>query len=90
MHTSMKWPIAALAISLPLAASAQSTDAAYCSALSAKYEQYLNMDSKRGAQPQSLDAKVAVEKCKAGDTASGIPVLEKALKDAKLDLPPRT
>jgi hypothetical protein len=30
-----------------------------------------------------------VDKCKAGDT-SGIPVLEKALKDAKLDLPPRT
>jgi hypothetical protein len=30
-----------------------------------------------------------VEKCKTGDT-SGIPAIEKALKDAKFDLPPRS
>jgi hypothetical protein len=34
-------------------------------------------------------SRVAVEKCRAGDT-SGIPDIEKALKAAKLDLPPRT
>ena len=46
------------------------------------------MPSKGGQQPQSLDTRVAVEKCKAGDT-SGIAGVEKALKDARIDLPPR-
>jgi len=36
-----------------------------------------------------VTAKVAIEKCRAGDT-TGIADIEKALKDAKLDLPPRT
>ncbi|WP_422009672.1 hypothetical protein [Reyranella sp.] len=73
---------------MPVAAFAQSPDAAYCSALAAKYDQYLDMPSKGGRQPQSLDTRVAVEKCKAGDT-SGIAGVEKALKDARIDLPPR-
>lgn len=63
-------------------------DIAYCKALSAKYERYLNMDGKQGMQPQSAEARVAAERCKAGDT-SGVPVLEKALEDAKIDLPPK-
>lgn len=80
---------AMLAVTLsPLAASAQSADAAYCGALATTYERYLDMTSKRGQQPQSLDTRVAVEKCKAGDT-SAIPVLEQALKNARIDLPPR-
>ncbi len=94
MNVSTKWPIAALVLSLPLslavAASAQSNDAAYCAALSEKYTRYLDMDQGRGQQPQSLDARVAVQKCAAGDTADSIPVLENALKRAMLDLPPRT
>jgi hypothetical protein len=90
MNAFTKGLLSALVLSFPILASAQSNDAMYCSALSDRYSQYLNMNSKRGAQPQSLDAQVAVEKCKAGDTAASIPVLEKALKDAKLDLPPRT
>jgi hypothetical protein len=32
---------------------------------------------------------VAIAKCQAGDTATGIPVLEKVLKDNKVALPPR-
>jgi hypothetical protein len=89
MNTSMKGLIAIVAFSLPTAAFAQSSDAKYCSALVAKYEAFLDQSQKKGAAPQSLSAKAAVEKCKAGD-ASGIPEIEKALKDAKLDLPPRT
>ena len=58
--------------SLPIATFAQSSDADYCKALVAKYEQYLDMDSKRGQQPISLDVRTGVEKCKAGDPA-GIP-----------------
>lgn len=90
VNVSMKWLIPALALSLPVAASAQSSDAKYCSDLSEKYERYLNMNASRGGQPQSLDAKVAVQKCISGDTAYAIPILEKALKNARLDLPPRT
>ena len=67
---------------------AQTASASYCTALVQKYEQYLDMDSKRGRQPQSLESRTAADKCKAGD-ASGIPAIEKALKDAKLDLPPK-
>jgi hypothetical protein len=90
MSASMKWLLPVIALSLPAAAFAQSNDAKYCQALSDKYTQYLNMGQNKGMQPQSVEARVAVEKCKAGDTAAGIPPLEKALKDAKLDLPPRT
>ncbi len=90
MKASAKWLIPALVLSLPFAASAQSSDAKYCSDLSDKYEQYLNMSSKRGAQPQSLEAQAAVGRCKPGEMASTIPALEKALRNAKFDLPPRT
>jgi hypothetical protein len=90
MNASMKLLVAALALSLPVAASAQSNDAKYCAALVDKYNQSLNASSRRGQNSENLDAKVGIAKCQAGDTASGIPMLEKALKDAKYDLPPRT
>jgi len=80
--------VAVAAISVPGVALAQSSDADYCRALVAKYEQYLDMSSKRGRQPQSLEAREAVTKCKVGD-ASGIPGIEKALRDAKYSLPSR-
>ena len=89
MNTSLKGLLAVVAVALPGVAFAQSSDAQYCAALVSKYEQYLDMSSKRGQQPQGLDARAGVEKCKAGDP-SGIPEIEKALKDAKYDLPPRT
>ena len=89
MNPLTKALLAATLFSLPVAAFAQSSDAAYCKALVAKYEQYLDQSSKKGEQPQNLAAKTGVEKCKTGDT-SGIPAIEKALKDAKFDLPPRT
>jgi hypothetical protein len=73
----------------PFQASAQGGDSAYCSALSQKYQQFLDAETRGGRQPQSLDARAAIEKCKAGDM-TGIPVIEKALKDAKIDLPPRS
>ena len=68
---------------LPFAAFGQSADAKYCEALSTKYREVSSFQSD---SPQA----VAMAKCKAGDTASGIPVLEKALKNAKVPLPPRT
>ena len=80
----------ALAAFSPLAALAQSGDAAYCRALSEKYETYLaNMTNGRSPQPESVDGRVALEQCKAGNTVASIPVLEQKLRNAKIDLPPR-
>ena len=89
MTISLKGLLAIIVVSLPAAALAQSDDASYCRALVAKYEAFLDHSQKRGEAPHNVASKVAVEKCKAVDT-SGIPDIEKALKDAKLDLPPRT
>ena len=88
MNILIKALLAAALFPVPIAAFAQSSDADYCKALVAKYEQYLDMDSKKGQQPLGLDVRTGVEKCKAGDPA-GIPVIENALKDAKFSLPSR-
>ena len=76
---------------LPFAALAQSDDAAYCSALIAKYQIYLGSSAsgKHGGIDQDSAAKLAIDQCKAGDTKSGIPVLEGKLRDAKIELPTR-
>jgi hypothetical protein len=55
MNTLTKGLLGAFLFSLPVAAFAQSNDAAYCKALVAKYEQYLDMSSKKGEQPQNLE-----------------------------------
>ena len=52
-------PVVAVALAFPAAAFAQSGDVAYCNALVAKYDQYLNQDSKK--------RRTAVEpRCQAG------------------------
>jgi hypothetical protein len=70
---------------------AQGNDAAYCKALVGKYQEYVaGMGSGRhGGTDQNANAKIAVDKCNAGD-ASGIPVLEQELKNAKVTLPARS
>lgn len=87
IKTTLRCSAIVMATLLPIAASAQSADASYCGALVEKYDRYLDMSSKRGQQPQNLDTRAAIEKCKAGDP-SGIPAIEKALRNAKIDLPP--
>ena len=80
----------AVAAALPAAASAQGSDAAYCKALSDLYERFVfNMAVGSSPGAGTIDGTVAIEQCKAGNTAAGIPVLERKLKDAKVDLPPR-
>jgi hypothetical protein len=74
---------------LPNIAFAQSADSKYCTALSQKYEAYLETAGDRGGRATPVDVVVAMDKCKS-DPASAIPVLEKQLKAAKLDLPPRS
>jgi hypothetical protein len=74
---------------LPAAAWADQSDAAYCAALGKKYEQYVgdNAASHRGQQRDATVA-TAISKCDT-DAANSIPVIEQALKNAKVDLPPR-
>jgi hypothetical protein len=84
-----KWIVSALAVALPLSTLAQSDDVAYCRALTAKYQKYLvKTEGGHVTQKGSLDGSVAAEHCKAGDT-SGIPVLERKLRAAGVELPPR-
>ena len=66
------------------AAAATMDDAAYCRALIVKWRSLDRRDSVAAEVP------AAVAKCDAGDYAAGIPVLVKALTDAKVPLPPRS
>jgi hypothetical protein len=76
---------------LPMAAVGQTSDQNYCNALSQKYQAYVgNMNTGRSPRSGTLDAQLAIEQCKSGNTAAAIPVLEKKLRDARVDLPPRS
>jgi hypothetical protein len=88
MNTKLVMLVGVLSAVSPLAAFAQSADATYCSALTAKYQSYLNDTGKRGQDTPPVAVSTAMSKCQS-DPASSIPVLEGALKDAKLSLPPR-
>jgi len=68
---------------LPIAASAQSADAKYCQALVDKFRDVESSNS------GNTDVPLAMEACAKGDTATGIPIMEKALKARKVTLPPR-
>jgi hypothetical protein len=72
---------AGVAFALPFAAFAD--DASYCKALGDLYRK-TNMQNMDAAAPE------AINQCNKGNTAAGIPVLEKLLKDSKVTLPPRT
>ena len=80
----------ALALALTQAALAQSSDAAYCKALSDKYQTYVakKEQSHRGGQAPLAGIDTAISRCQS-DPAGSIPVLEKELQNNKLDLPPR-
>ena len=87
--TVTKWIVPALALLLPVVASAQGDDLSYCRALTSQYQRYLvKTEGGHTVQKGSLDGSVAAEKCKAGDP-SGIPVLERKLRASGIELPPR-
>jgi hypothetical protein len=60
------------------------SDAMYCASLIATYQKYIvetrDPDTKA---PMRADLDTAVARCQAGDTAAGIPPLEKALRDGR-------
>ena len=65
----------------------------YCAALLDKYLRYAGVTEYPGT-PGKLSndnqAGIAQAMCQAGDTAGGIAILERKLRDAKLDPPPRS
>jgi len=75
------------------AVSAQpSADARYCAELTRLYRTYVNNpEDPRPAMvsPRATD-EVAISSCQAGNTAAGIPPLEQALKNNRINLPPRS
>jgi len=78
-----------LIAAMPAVALAQSADTNYCNALSATYLKYVNNPGTgRGNQPPSATIGEAQNQCDR-NPAAGIPVLERALKDARVNLPPR-
>ncbi|MBV8190558.1 MAG: hypothetical protein JOY64_32055 [Alphaproteobacteria bacterium] len=89
MRTS--YLFAATALLLPAAAFAQMSDADYCRALTQRYQTLVeSVERGHNPQPPPVDAQAAIEQCKAGNTAAGIPVLEQKLRNAKVDLPKRS
>ena len=87
---------AAAVLCLPALAHGQKklpqTDVEYCGELIDLYTRYVGgyEFSGRGSSPRNdTEARVAIAKCRAGDTVSGIPVLERKLTDSKINLPKR-
>ena len=81
--------MAVSAFALPFGASGQSGDAAYCAALIQQYQKFLTKTSGHNPDPGTVDGSVAVDQCKSGNASAGIPVLERKLRDARIDLPNR-
>lgn len=79
--------LSAAILLLPVIALAQANDAAYCAALSEKFDSYLDTAGDKGGRATPTEVVVAQGK---SDPASAIPVLEKALKAARLSLPSRS
>ena len=78
------------AAALPVSAFAQQGDDAYCSALAQKYQRYVGDNAlvrDRGLQ-RNATVDAAITACPTNAAAS-IPVIEKALQDARVGLPPR-
>jgi hypothetical protein len=81
---------AGLLVSTAVLGEPPSSDVKYCGDLIATYQKYIvgTYDPDMSTHVRAnLDT--AVANCQAGNTAAGIPPLEKALRDAKFTLPPR-
>ncbi len=79
---------AALALMLPFSTVAHADDVTYCQALAAKYQATLVKLSGHNPNPGTAEGNMAAYQCSQGNTA-GIPVLERKLRDGKIELPAR-
>ena len=92
----LKFVIAVASVALPLAASAQqqpatTADLRYCAELSDLYIRYVGRSEAGPRAPVTPDVNggVALAKCKEGDPATAIPILERKLINAGFALPSR-
>jgi hypothetical protein len=85
-----------VALALPIAVvhaqspKASLTDGQYCQALADSYTTYVNDPNSRRPAPANAGVQSAIAECQSGNTAAGIPVLEKALVNAGFTLPARS
>jgi len=83
--------VAGVSFAAPGLAFAQSgSDSTYCTALSHQYTKYVSNPNDKNPMGTPADVGSAMGKCQSADASSAIPVLEKALKDQKVPLPPRS
>jgi hypothetical protein len=87
MKTRVALASFAVAFALPASAVAQMEDAQYCTALTNKYLLYVSSSLDRRPRPPPADVSTAMSKC-SSDAQASIPVLEKALRNAQIALPP--
>ena len=81
----MKRLIVLVLVLSPLPALAD--DASYCANLSELALKYLSYNSRRGVP--DADIATAVDQCQKGNTAGGIPTLERKLRNGGFTLPKR-
>ena len=81
-------PLLVLLLALP--AAAQNDDAAYCAQLGATALRYIAGGAGRGTGVPDLETRAAVNDCNKGDTATGIEVLERKLRNNGFSLPKRS
>jgi hypothetical protein len=79
--------LASAALSSP--ALAQGDDAAYCAQLGALALRYTGSAGGQGGLRPDFTTLGAIDDCKKGNTAAGIPVLEKTLRNNGFTLPKR-
>jgi hypothetical protein len=68
---------------------AQSDDAAYCAQLGALALRYTGSAGGQGGLRPNFTTVGAIDDCKKGNTAAGIPVLERTLRNNGFTLPKR-
>jgi len=90
MTRTMKLFMVCAGALLPAAVHAQQlADGAYCSALGAQYQRYVGDNAvQHRSQQRNATVDVAISQCST-NSATSIPVIERALRDARVDLPPR-
>jgi len=81
-------PLAGLFVLSPCFAMAD--DAAYCQALSQLARKFVGGAGGDGGSAPDLGTIGAIEDCRKGNYARGIPYLEKRLRDSRVTLPARS
>ena len=87
MRRAVSLLVAALLLS-SAPVSAQTDDAAYCAKLADLVLRYLGKQILGENRPDT-ETSIAIDRCQHGDTATGISILERKLRNGQINLPPR-